>query len=249
MTFTDKTILITGAARGIGRTVAEKLYAEGANLILGDLPGGDGEQTAFEIDPEGKRVIFMVCDVTKKEHVEGIVKVGISTFGKLDGAVNNAGIGGHREALVNYSEDNWDRVLDINLTGVFRCMKAELPNMLQNRGGSIVNISSMAGLRPFPMHSAYAASKHGVIGLTSSAAYEYASKGIRVNAICPAFTQTAMVDELKSYGGPEMGERLARAIPMRRLGTTDEIAEAILWLLSDASSFVTGVALPVSGGL
>lgn len=248
MLFSDKTILITGAARGIGRTVAEKLYAQGANLILADLPGGDGEQTAFEIDPAGKRVMFMVCDVTKKDQVEALVKVGISTFGKLDGAVNNAGIGGHREALINYSEDNWEQVLDVNLTGVFRCMKAELPNMLQHGNGSIVNVASMAGLRPFPMHAAYAASKHGVVGLTTSAAYEYATKGIRVNAVCPAFTQTAMVDELVSLA-PNMEARLARAIPMQRLGTTDEIADAILWLLSDASAFVTGVALPVSGGM
>ena len=247
MTFSGKTIFITGAAQGIGRRVAEKLYEQGANLLLADLPGGDGEQTAFEIDPDGKRVVFMVCDVTKKEQVEAILKVGKSVFGQIDGAVNNAGVGGLREPLVSYPEEDWDQVIAVNLTGVFTCMKAEIPGMLHH-GGSIVNVSSMAGLRPFPLHSAYAASKHGVIGLTVSAALEYASKGVRINAVCPAFTQTAMVDQLLSYG-PKMGERLNRAIPMQRLGTPDEIADAILWLLSDASSFVTGVALPVAGGM
>lgn len=248
MGFDQKTVLITGGARGIGRAVAEKLFHAGANLVLADLAGSDGESTARSLDPSGNKVIFVACDVTQQDQVNHVVREATSIFGRLDGAVNNAGIGGAREPLVTYPEDDWNRVINVNLTGVFYCLKAELLAMLQAGSGSIVNIASMAGLKPFPLHPAYAASKHGVVGLSSSAAWEYAGKGIRVNAICPSFTKTAMVDELANYG-PGMEEKLMRSIPMRRLGTTGEIADAIVWLLSDEASFVTGVALPVSGGM
>ena len=248
MTFDQRTILITGGARGIGKAVAEKLFQLGANLILADLEGSDGESTVRSLDPSGNRVKFIACDVTQQDQVNHVVGEAVRLFGRLDGAVNNAGIGGVREPLVKYPEDDWDRVISVNLTGIFYCLKAELLPMLQAGSGSIVNIASMAGLKPFPLHPAYAASKHGVVGLSSSAAWEYAGKGIRVNAICPSFTKTAMVEELASYG-PGMEEKLMRSIPMRRLGTTEEIADAIVWLLSEESSFVTGVALPVSGGM
>ena len=248
MAFSNQTILITGAARGIGRAVADQLYLKGANLALADMPGSDGAHTALSIDPTGERVIFVPCDVRESEQVKAMVETAVNTFGRLDGAVNNAGIGGERTPLVKYPEHDWHEVLAVNLTGVFHCMKAELRPMLAKGKGSIVNVASMAGLKAFPMHPAYAASKHGVVGLTTSAAWEYASRGIRVNAVCPAFTQTAMVDQLIGYQ-EGMEDKLTRSIPMRRLGTKEEIASAVVWLLSEEAAFVTGVALPVSGGM
>ncbi len=247
-TFTGKVFIVTGAARGIGRSTVERLYQCGARVILSDLAESHGQASAKEIDPEGESVIFVPCDVRDQAQIAAMVQAAVGRFGRLDGAVNNAGIGGSRELLVDYPEPVWDEVIAVNLTGVFHCMKAEIPLLLQYGNGAIVNVASMAGLQAFPRHSAYSASKHGVVGITLSTAQEYAASGLRINAVCPAFTQTAMVDQLLTYA-PHMEKRLIASIPQGRLGTSIEVAEAITWLLSDSSSFVTGIALPVAGGM
>jgi NAD(P)-dependent dehydrogenase (short-subunit alcohol dehydrogenase family) len=244
MSFTGKVALVTGGASGIGRAVALALAAAGARVMVSDVNTNGGQETVGLI---GENAAFYPCDVSQAEQVEALVAETVSSFGRLDYAVNNAGVGGVMTPVDRQDEATWDMTINVNLKGVWLCMKYEIPAMLANGGGAVVNVASAAGLIGFRYNAPYAASKHGVVGLTRSAALEYANKGIRVNAVCPGFTDTPMVDDMKVLN-PNMAEATIKAIPMRRLGEPDEIAQAILWLCSDASSFITGHALAVDGG-
>ncbi len=244
-----KVALVTGAASGIGRASALALARAGASVCVSDINGAGVEETARDIISEGGKAIAVACDVTKAEAVNAMVEAAVDAFGRLDAAVNNAGIAGSFDHRLHEAEDDmFERVLAVNLRGVWHCMKAELAQMLADRGGSIVNIASVAGLIGAPKAAAYTASKHAVVGLSKSAAVDYAKQGIRINAICPAYTDTAMVQSAIE-GNPLMAHIMERAIPMGRLGQASEIGEAAVWLCSDASSFVTGHALALDGGL
>ena len=244
-----KVALVTGAATGIGQASALALAREGAALCVSDINGEGAEETAQTIIDDGGRAISLRCDVTQAADVRAMVQATVEAFGRLDAAVNNAGIAGSFDDRLHEADDGmFERVLAVNLRGVWHCMKAELAPMLAGGGGSIVNIASVAGLIGAPKAAAYTASKHAVVGITKSAAVDYARRGIRVNAICPAYTDTAMVQSAIE-GNPIMATIMERAIPMGRLGQAGEIADAVVWLCSDASSFVTGHQLVVDGGL
>jgi NAD(P)-dependent dehydrogenase (short-subunit alcohol dehydrogenase family) len=248
MRFENKVMLITGAASGIGKVTAEWAAREGAHVMLSDRDSAAGEAAAHAITQQGGRAEFVACDVTKGEQITAMVDATLAAFGKLDCAVNNAGIGGSLALTHEQTEEMWDLIMNINLKGVWLCMRAQLPPMLQAGKGSIVNLASLAGLIGFPYGQAYGASKHGVIGLTRGAALEYARRGVRVNAVCPGFTNTPMVDGLNA-NAPRFLESSLSQHPMRRLGTPEESAAAILWLCSDEASFINGHALSVDGGV
>ena len=245
----NKVALVTGAASGIGRASAIKLAREGAAVCASDINDQGGQETVQAIIEAGGEAIFVHCDVTRADDVRGMVSATVERFGRLDAAVNNAGIAGSFEQRLHEADDTlFELVLAINLKGVWHCMKAELERMLPAGQGTIVNIASVAGLIGAPKAAAYTASKHAVVGLTRSAALDYARRGIRINAICPAYTDTAMVQAGIAFN-PALATIMERAIPMGRLGTPEEIAAAVLWLCSDASSFVTGHPLVLDGGL
>ena len=244
-----KVALATGAAAGIGRASALALAREGAALCVSDIDEAGAVATAELIVQAGGSAIACQCDVSQPAQIATMLDSAMKAFGRLDAAVNNAGIAGDFHTRLHEADDaTFERVLDVNLRGVWHCMKAELNAMLPQASGAIVNIASVAGLIGAPKAAAYTASKHAVIGLTKSAALDYARSGIRVNAVCPAYTDTAMVQGAIN-ANPAMASIMARAIPMRRLGQAEEIAEAVVWLCSDASSFVTGHALVLDGGL
>ena len=244
-----KTALVTGAASGIGRASALALAWAGAALCVSDINANGADQTARLISDGGGRAIARRCDVTDRSEAQAMVEAALTAFGRLDAAVNNAGVSGHfTQRLHEADDETFERVIDVNLRGVWHCMKAELPPMLAQGSGSIVNIASVAGLIGAPKAADYTASKHAVVGITKSAALDYAKSGIRVNAVCPAYTDTAMVQGAIA-GNPIMASIMTRAIPMGRLGQAEEVAEAVVWLCSDASSFVTGHSLVLDGGL
>lgn len=244
-----KTALVTGGGSGIGRA-ASLVYAKGgARVVVADVNVEGGEETVQLIKESGGEAILVHADVSKPEDTQAMVAQAVETFGSLDCAFNNAGIGGGKERhlTADYLEDDWDRVMSINLKGVWLCMKAEIPQMVRQGKGAIVNTASIAGLVGLSGTVAYVAAKHGVTGLTKAAAMEYAKSGVRVNAVCPGYIQTPLVqgifDEIDGYK-----ERVASRHPMDRLGQPDEIAQAVLWLSSDAASFVTGHNMAVDGG-
>jgi NAD(P)-dependent dehydrogenase (short-subunit alcohol dehydrogenase family) len=244
-----KVALVTGAASGIGRATALAFAREGAKLVLADVNEKGGEEVLRIVKENDGEAIFVECDVTDVRAVEEMVKQGVEAFGGLDCAFNNAGIEGEIAPTAECSEENWERVIEVNLKGVWLCMKYEIRQMLGRGGGSIVNTSSVSGLLGDPNHPAYAASKHGVSGLTQSAALEYARSGIRINAVCPAAIRTPMIERALE-ADPELSwENLADGHPMGRIGEPEEVAEAVVWLCSDGASFVTGHLLPVDGGL
>jgi len=248
--FGGKVALVTGAASGIGRACA-RLFAEGgASVIVSDVAAEGGEETVRLIEVAGGKAAFIKADVSDAREVEMLVGGTMETFGRLDCAVNNAGIEGVLAPTADYPEEAWNRVLGINLTGVFLCMKHEIPRMLEGGGGSIVNMASILGLVGFANAPAYTAAKHGMVGLTKVAALEYATLGVRVNALCPGFIETPMVMERGVEAGthPEAYEQIAELHPIGRLGKSEEIAEAAVWLCSDAASFVTGHAMTADGG-
>ena len=243
----EKVIIVTGASAGIGRAAAGLFAAEGACVVLADIDAERGEAAAAELRDKGAEAIFVPTDVGDDAQVAALVARTLDRFGHLDGAFNNAGIEGASAPTHECTMDNWQRTLAVDLTGVFSCMRHEIPAMLASGGGSIVNCSSIAGLVGFPGIAAYVASKHGVIGLTKTAALEYGPQGIRVNAVCPGVIDTEMIDRFVA------GDDTARAAltdmePVGRIGSPDEIAEAAMWLCSDRSSFTTGQAIAIDGG-
>jgi len=246
-----KVALITGAGSGIGRATSLVFADEGAKLVLADVDERSGEETARLVREGGGEAVHVTCDVTDSAQVEALVASAVERFGRLDCAFNNAGIGGESARLVDYEEQAWHRVIAVNLTGVFLCMKSELRQMVAQSGGAIVNAASLVGVIGYPYLTAYNAAKHGVVGLTRTAALEYATLGIRINAVCPAWIETPMVmDEGPAPASiPEVYEAIASLVPMRRLGKSAEVAQAVAWLCSDAASFVTGHPLLVDGGV
>ena len=241
-----KVALVTGGAMGIGRTTAQVFAREGARVVVADIVSGGSEETVRRIKEAGGDALFVKCDVTRAVEVESAVKGTVDTYGRLDCAFNNAGIA-IPGTTVECSEEDWDRVLSVNLKGVWLCMKYEISQMLIQGSGVIVNTSSAGGLIGTPGIAAYTASKHGVVGLTRTAALEQVTTGIRVNAVCPGSVPTPMLDPVVNH--PEMKAMLESKHPMGRFATTEEIAEAVIWLCSDRASYVTGVAFPVDGGV
>ena len=242
-----KAALVTGGGSGLGRASSITLARAGATVTVAVVNEDGGKETAALVYEEaGGDAEFVRADVTRPDDVAAMVDQAVARWGHLDCALNNAGMTGISASTADYELDDWNRAIALNLTGVFLCLKYELPAMLE-RGGSIVNMASGAGLVGFPGLPAYVASKHGVVGLTRDAALEYASQGVRINAICPGSTRTPMLEGF--MGGDEQVERMmTRAVPLGRLGRPDEIAEAVVWLCSDAASFVVGHALAVDGG-
>jgi NAD(P)-dependent dehydrogenase (short-subunit alcohol dehydrogenase family) len=245
-----KVSLVTGAASGIGRATALLFADEGAKLVLADVDQAGGRETLRLVGERGGEAFFSVCDVTDSIRVDALVGSCLERFGRLDCAFNNAGIGGQSACLVDYDEEEWNRVLAVNLTGVFLCLKSELRQMVAQGGGAIVNAASLVGVMAYPNLGAYNAAKHGVVGLTRTAALEYAGDGIRVNAVCPGWIETPMVMDSGPQPAsiPEVYDALASLMPLRRLGKPEEVAAAVAWLCSDAASFVTGHPLLVDGG-
>jgi NAD(P)-dependent dehydrogenase (short-subunit alcohol dehydrogenase family) len=235
--------VVTGGGSGIGRATAQLLAERGANVLVADVDGANAEKVAAEI---GDSALSMQVDVTQLDQVDAMVRQAVSTYGALHIAINNAGTSGMFGSTADVDPDEWRRVIELNLNGVFYCMRAEIPAILAAGGGAIVNTSSGAGLMGFAGLPAYVASKHGVIGLTRAAALEYAGHGIRVNAVCPGTVRTPM---LEAFTGDEATlQAMGKAMPIKRLATPEEIAEAMVWLASPAASYVTGHALAVDGG-
>jgi NAD(P)-dependent dehydrogenase (short-subunit alcohol dehydrogenase family) len=242
-----KVALVTGGASGIGRATALTFAREGAKLVVADMNADGGHQTVHMITENGGEAIFVRTDVSQAVEVQALISKAVETYGRLDCAHNNAGIsGGGRALTAEYAEDTWQQVLAVNLTGVWLCMKYEIPQMLHQGGGAIVNTASAAGLVGSRGISAYVASKHGVVGLTKTAALEYAQQGIRVNCVCPGVIQTPMTE--RALSDPIMQAQIT-ARPIGRVGAPEEVAEAVVWLCSDAASFVTGHAMSIDGGL
>jgi NAD(P)-dependent dehydrogenase (short-subunit alcohol dehydrogenase family) len=237
--------LVTGAGSGIGRAIAEGLAAEGARVVVSDLDETGGAETVAAIEKTGGRSTFVRADVSKPADCEAMAAAAVEAFGALHVAVNNAGIGGPSAPVGEYPVDGWDRVVAINLSGVFYGMRYQIPAMLDSGGGSIVNIASILGQVGFPSSAAYVAAKHGVVGLTRSAGIEYASRGIRVNAVGPAFINTPLIEKNMT---PEARAGLVAKHPIGRLGEPEEVAELVVWLASDRASFVTGGYYAVDGG-
>ncbi len=243
-----KVVLVTGAGSGIGRATALVFAREGAKVVVSDIVVAGGQETVQQIAATGGEAIFVRADVSKAADVEALVTQTVETYGRLDCAFNNAGIEGGVKPTIDCTEEEFDRTIAVNLTGVWLCMKYEIQQMLSQGGGAIVNTASVAGLVGFPGLPDYVASKHGVVGLTKTAALEYAKSGIRVNAVCPGVIQTPMV-ERGAQLSPGFDELAVSMEPVGRFGQPAEVGEAVVWLCSDAASFVTGHPMVVDGGL
>ncbi|MEM1328653.1 MAG: glucose 1-dehydrogenase [Bacteroidota bacterium] len=249
MTFKNKTVLITGAASGIGRETALQFTRAGAKVVVADRQVEQGKQTVDLIQQENGEALFLAVDVANYESVQAMIEQSVAHFGQLDIAINNAGIGPQKTGKTHqHGLEDWDQVIAVNQTGVFYCMQEELKVMLAQNNGVIINIASVAGLKALPNNIAYTASKHAVVGMTKTAALEYARKNIRINAVCPVFTHSPMLEQLFSSKSG-LREQLQHTIPLGRYGEANEIAEAILWLSSDGATFITGQAFPVDGGM
>lgn len=243
----NKSALVTGGASGIGRASAIALANEGARVMVVDMSADGCDETCEMIKSNGGEAASHVCDVSDEHAVQGMVDASVAAFGQLDLAFNNAGISGAVAKTADYASDDWQRVLAVNLTGVWLCMKYEIPAMLNAGGGAIVNTASVAGLVGMGGSPAYVAAKHGVVGLTKNAALEYAKANIRINAVCPGGVRTGMTEGAEKVN-PGLFDWLIKAEPMGRVAAPEEIASAVVWLCSDGASFMTGHALAVDGG-
>lgn len=245
--FTGKVAFVTGAANGIGRAAALAFAREGASVVVADVSEQGKQETVHMIEEAGGRALVVQCDVARAEDIKAALDRTVETFGRLDFAFNNAGVEQPLTATAEITEQEWDRILGINLRGVFLCMTREIPLMLEQGGGVIVNTSSGAGVKGFAGQAAYCAAKFGLIGLTKAAALDYAKANIRVNAVCPGIIETPMMDRF-SGGTPEGRDRVIAQEPVGRMGRPEEIAAAVVWLCSDAAAFVVGHAMVIDGG-
>ena len=249
ISFENKVALVTGAASGLGLATAEAFAEAGASVVLADWNEQEVKVAATNLASKGHKILAVVCDVSEDGQVEAMVKQTVGTFGQLDAAYNNAGVQNALAETADSPRDDYDRVMAINLRGVWSCMKFELQQMREQGSGAIVNCSSLGGLIGGNQRGTYHAAKHGVIGFTKSAALEYATRGIRVNDICPGMIKTPMSDKMIAEGqGPELDKMLKTFVPMKRLGRPEEIADAVLWLCSDKASYVTGQSISIDGG-
>ena len=241
-----KVAIVTGGSSGIGLAAAQGFAANGAKVVIADV--ADGSEAVEGIKQEGGDAMFVKTDVSKTADVRAMVDAAVNTYGRLDFGVNNAGIGGPSATTGDYTEGDWNRVIGINLTGVWSCMKYQLEQMVKQGSGVIVNMASILGWVGFSHAPAYVAAKHGVIGLTKAAAIEYATQGIRINAVCPAFIYTPLLENAGMSEGSDQYNMLVGLHPMGRLGKPEEVSDLVLWLCSDGASFVTGSAYLVDGG-
>jgi NAD(P)-dependent dehydrogenase (short-subunit alcohol dehydrogenase family) len=247
-TFDGKVALVTGASSGIGRATALAFAKQGARVVVAARRQEQCEETVNLIQTAGGEAIFCRCDVASPDDVRAMVDATITAFGRLDYLFNNAGVEGTTFTPVeDYSEEAWEQVIAINLTGVFLCTKYAIPHLVKTKG-AIVNMASISGLSGGRMGAAYYASKHGVVGITRSTAIEYADKGVRVNAVAPAVIETPMIERAELVTDPAFEQRMLSLHPLGRFGVPDEVADAVVWLCSDQASFITGHTLPVDGG-
>lgn len=245
MLLQDKVALVTGAASGIGRAIALLYGREGARVVVSDLNPEAGEETVGLVRDAGGEARFVRTDVSDPEACARLVQELLSSYGRLDVACNNAGIGGEQNPTAEYSVEDWQRVIAVNLSSVFYCMKAQIPAMLQDGGGSIVNMASILGQVGFAGSPAYSAAKHGVVGLTKTAALDHSAQGVRVNVVGPGFIHTPMIEGLEHDADTQ--SLLVERHPIGRLGEPQEVAELVAWLSSDKAAFVTGAYIPVDG--
>ncbi len=245
--FVGKVALVTGGGSGIGRATALKFASEGAAVVIGNRNEKAGQETVDLIEKAGGKASFQQTDVTKLENVQNLIKYTVDTYGGLHAAFNNAGVEDPQAMTPDQKEDTFDLVMRVNVKAVWYCMKCEIEHMLANGGGAIVNTSSIAGVIGFPGHGPYVASKHAVLGLTKTAALEYAKQGIRVNAVCPGAIETQLLDGFTG-GDSSIREYMESLHPIGRLGKPAEIADAVVWLCSNEASFVLGQGITVDGG-
>jgi len=244
--FEGKVALVTGAGSGIGRATALLFAKEGAKVVVFDRTEAHNREIVELIQKGGGEALGIVGDVSKPEDCREMILKTVRAFGRLDAAVNNAGIGGELAATADYSLEGWNHVLAVNLSGVFYCMKHEIPVLLKGGAGAIVNVSSILGSVAFPTACAYTAAKHGLVGLTQAAALEYSAKGLRINAVGPGFIETPMIAPVT--GDKAAKEGIIALHPIGRLGRPEEVAELLVWLCSDKASFITGSYYPIDGG-
>jgi NAD(P)-dependent dehydrogenase (short-subunit alcohol dehydrogenase family) len=244
--FEGKVALVTGAGSGIGQATARVFAREGAKVVVSDISEQGGEETVRLIRESGGAAAFVRTDVAEPAQCQAMVDQTLETFGRLDFACNNAGIGGEQKPTADYSVEGWQKLIGVNLSGVFYCMKYEIPAMLKSGGGSIVNMASILAMVGFAGAPAYVTSKHGVIGLTENAAVEYGQQGIRVNAVGPGFIRTPLISDLEK--DPTTYKMLVALHPIGRLGEPEEVAELVAFLCSDRAAFITGAYYPVDGG-
>ncbi|HSL29070.1 MAG TPA: glucose 1-dehydrogenase [Anaerolineales bacterium] len=244
--FDGKVALVTGGGSGIGQAACHLYAREGAKVVVSDIDEKGGAEVVRTIQDMAGEATFIRADISRPEDCQAMVQAALDRFGRLDIAFNNAGIGGEANLTADYSVEGWQKVIDINLSGVFYCTKYEVPAMLQSAGGAIVNMASVLGQAAFAQSPAYVAAKHGVVGLTKTTAVEYGNQGIRVNAVGPGFIRTPLISNLEE--DQQIRDYLVSLHPMGRLGESEEVAELVIWLSSDKASFVNGAYYAVDGG-
>jgi NAD(P)-dependent dehydrogenase (short-subunit alcohol dehydrogenase family) len=244
----DKVAIVTGGASGIGRAAAIAFAREGAAVVVADVATDGGRQTVATIREAGGEALFIECDVSRSDDVRGMVEGAVEIYGRIDCAFNNAGIEGVLCSITELTEEQFDQVVRVNLKGIWLCMKHEIPHMVKQGKGAIVNMASISGVKGLRAMPVYSATKHGIVGLTRSAALEFAPAGVRINAVGPGGIDTPLSDRVQHAVAPELFAAMVAAHPLGRLGTPEEVAEAAVWLCSDRASFVTGHIMMVDGG-